>query len=212
MITPNSTLLFWQDLCHVAPTVISKQEANIIESFKRSRPILHVRWLRKFVGQESSKDQATIIQILEHRRHKNMDSFLTEYQDGSKQLLTQEQIILAKGVSWFNAQMDRLSAVKLETLLQLKRQISQSTKIHASKTQQQAKRMKQQMNNGKQLSEKKDTTTIKSGQKSKTLNPRVHKRKISSSEARWQKQNNMIPSPRQLTSGRISRPKKQFDL
>ena len=116
MITPNSTLLFWQDLCHVAPTVISKQEANIIESFKRSRPILHVRWLRKFVGQESSQDQATIIQILEHRRRKNMDFFLTEYQDGSKQLLTQEQLILAKGVSWFNAQMELLSAVHTETL------------------------------------------------------------------------------------------------
>ena len=171
-----------------------------------------MRWLRKFVGQESSPDQATIIQILEHRRHKNMDSFLTEYQDGSKQLLTQEQIILAKGVSWFNAQMDRLSDVKLETLLQLQRQISQSNKILASQSTKQAKRLKQQMNNDKQLSEQKDTTTIKSGQNSKTLNPRVHKRKISSPAARWQIQNNIIPSPRQLTSGRISRPKKQFDM
>ena len=72
--------------------------------------------------------------------------------------------------------------------------------------------MKQQMNKEKQLSGTTDNTTIKRGQKSKKSHFRVNKRKISNSEARWQKQNNMIPSPRQLTSGRISRPKKQFDL
>jgi transposase InsO family protein len=212
MVTPNSTLLFWQDLCHAAPKNISQQEAKIIESFKRSRPIIHVRWLRKFVGPNTSETQATMLHILEHRRRKHMDIFLTEYQDGSKQWLTQDQIMLAKGASWFNTQIERLSEVQTETLIKLKRQIAHHSRELANISDHKPKKTKPSSSTKAKLHDHADHKSEKRVKSSDKAKKKLTSSTSITKSARWKLQNDSIPLPRQLTSGRISRPKKRYDL
>ena len=217
MITQNSTLLFWQDLCQLQTSTLSKQEAQIIESFKRSRPIIHVRWLRKFVGSECSSKEVDIVQILEHRMQKNTDLFLTEYRDGSRQWLIQEQLIYAKGPRWFNSQMEKLSEVKTELLHNLQKQISQSSKSLSAgqmKTAQLRLRMKQQER--KQLKNKDQIPLHDDSNRKRVRHPpkahKKHQNVTNQTSARWKILNNMPPVPQQLTSGRVTKPRKQFDL
>jgi len=213
MVTPNSTLLFWQDLCLASPTSVSRTEASIIEGFKRSRPILHVRWLRKFEGQTSNPDQAIIVQVLDHRRKHNADFFKTAYKDGSTQWLTQDQLLLAMGSTWFNAELDRLSSEKAHTLKGLKKQINQSNKELASRS----RRIATQKVSARKMPAKETLGDIPSSSKrvispadsgAKKQRKLKHNTKV---PARWQVANEASLQPRIMKSGRVSKPAKHFD-
>jgi 3-oxoacyl-ACP reductase-like protein len=109
--------------------------------------------------------------------------------------------------------MERLSEVKTELLHNLQKQISQSSKKLTAQSLHHSKR-----NNGREQEKNNNHGPLNSDSMRKRVRQptKSHKKpqkvKAPQTSARWQIQNDMAPLPQQLISGRITKPKRRFDL
>ena len=124
MLSENTALIFWTDLCE--PTVgNSKIDVELLNTLRRARPILHVKWFRKYQA-PSAPASVDMIDIIDYSTD-HPDWFTVLFQDGSSRKCTAGQIIMSAGHEFFNNKVHNLIAGRLAQAKISKRQLSNSS-------------------------------------------------------------------------------------
>lgn len=125
MLSENTALIFWTDLCE--PTGCpSKIDVQLLPTLRRARPILHVKWFRKYHA-PSTPASVDMVDIIDHSSD-HPDWYMVLFRDGSQRKCTSGQIILSAGHDFFNDKVHKLIAGRLAQAKISKRQLSSSTK------------------------------------------------------------------------------------
>ena len=125
MLSENTALIFWTDLCE-PNSCTSKIDVDLLATLRRARPILHVKWFRKYHA-PSTPASVDMVDIIDHSSD-HPDWYMVLFRDGSQRKCTSGQIILSAGHDFFNDKVHNLIAGRLAQAKISKRQLSSSTK------------------------------------------------------------------------------------
>jgi hypothetical protein len=109
-LSPNTALIFWTDLCD-SGTPKSKLDVELIQTMRRARPVLHVKWFRRYNTDKAPKC-FEMQAIVAHRQVKQQDWYTVRLTDGTTMPCTENLILLHAGADFFNEQVQKLFAAK----------------------------------------------------------------------------------------------------